>query len=61
MVLTSGIFVTERTGTPFRKLFLRRTQVETAFRNFFPGIDITKTFPSPTEFWVNMRSGTFFL
>jgi hypothetical protein len=40
---TRGIFVTERAGTPFRKLFLRKMQAGTAFRNiFFPAIDITR-------------------
>jgi hypothetical protein len=29
------IFVTERAGTPFRKLLLRRTQAGTAFRNLY--------------------------
>jgi hypothetical protein len=29
------VFVTERAGTPFRKIFLRRTQTGTAFRNLF--------------------------
>jgi hypothetical protein len=29
--------------------------------NFFPGIDITNTSPSPTEFWVTMRFETYFL
>jgi hypothetical protein len=26
---------------------------------FFPGIDLTKTSPSPTEFWVTIRSETY--
>jgi hypothetical protein len=30
-------------GTQFRKLFIRRTQVGTAFRNFSPRIGITNT------------------
>jgi hypothetical protein len=43
MVLTRDIFVTECAETPFRKLFLRRTQAGTASRNFFfPDIDITR-------------------
>jgi hypothetical protein len=36
-------------GTPFWRFFLRRTQAETAFWNFF--IAISMTHP-PTEFWV---------
>jgi hypothetical protein len=32
---TRGIFVKERAGTAFRKLFLRRTQAGTVFRNLF--------------------------
>jgi hypothetical protein len=30
-----GIFVMERTGTPFQKLFLKRTQAGMAFQNLF--------------------------
>jgi hypothetical protein len=38
-----SIFVTERAETPFRKLFLGRSQAGTAFRNFSsPAIDITR-------------------
>jgi hypothetical protein len=28
---------------------------------FFPGIDVSNTSPSPTEFWVTVRSGAYFL
>jgi hypothetical protein len=36
ITISRGIFVTERAGMPFRKLFLRRMQAGTAFCNFFP-------------------------
>jgi hypothetical protein len=34
---------------------------ERHYETIFPGIDITNTSPSPTELWVTMRSGTYFL
>jgi hypothetical protein len=44
MMYDQGTFVTERTGTPLRKFFLRITQAGIAFRNlFFRGIDISNT------------------
>lgn len=46
-----GIYVTKRTATPFRTVFLRSTRAGTAF-HLFTGIDITSTFRSPTKFWV---------
>lgn len=45
-----GYFVTECTGMPFLKFFLRRTPT----RTFLPGISITNTPHCPTEFWVTM-------
>jgi hypothetical protein len=35
LVSTMGIFVTKRSGTPFRKFFLRRRQAGTASQNLF--------------------------
>jgi hypothetical protein len=35
-VMSRDIFVTERAGTPFRKIFLRSKKAGTALRTFFP-------------------------
>jgi hypothetical protein len=58
-ITTRGIFVTERAGTPFWKVFLRRMQLETAFGNIpFKGTaQLTPVFGR--IFGHSMRSGTF--
>jgi hypothetical protein len=44
------------------EVFLRRTQARTVFQNLlFPGINITNTSSSLTEFWFTMCSGTYSL
>jgi hypothetical protein len=52
--------VAEGAGMPFQKYFLR-IQAGTAYWNVFSGINITNTTLSPTEFWITMNSGTYFL
>jgi hypothetical protein len=53
-----GIFVTGRAGTPFRKLYLKRTEAGTAFRNFFPVVGFTKLVVScyPTALFFKQTS-----
>jgi hypothetical protein len=50
ILLLTGIFVMERTGTLFRNHFLRETQPGMAFRNFFPDIGVINTTPLRPNF-----------
>jgi hypothetical protein len=51
-----GIFMTERAGTPYLKLFLRRTQAGTFS---FPGVGITSTPLSYRILGSSLRSETY--
>jgi hypothetical protein len=53
-----GIFEMERRSGSY---FSEGRKLEQRSRTFFPGIDVTNTSPSLTEFWVALCSGTYFL